>query len=92
MATRLGRTARAGLRQLSTSSRAATSGSARIGAYAAATIVVGTSLAVALESPRFIDRFVVKAEAAQIPDQISKNEKEGFKRQSIPTKTSWAGS
>jgi hypothetical protein len=52
-------------------------------AYAAATIVVGTSLAIALESPRFIDRFVVKAEAAQVPDQVQKDQKDGFKRQCL---------
>lgn len=83
MSARLGRTVRAGLRGLSTTSRPGSSSSRRVGAYAAATVVLGTTLAVGLEYPRFIDRFVVKAESAQSPDHIDKNEKDGFRRQCL---------
>lgn len=81
MSTRLGRTVRAGLRGFSTTSRPGVSSSRRVGAYAAATVVLGTTLAVGLEYPRFIDLFVVKAESAQLPDHIDKNDKDGFRRQ-----------
>lgn len=86
MVARWSRTVHTGLRQLSTravQARAVPAGPGRVGAYAAGTIAVGTTLAFAFDSPWLTDRFTVKAEAAPVPSQPVKSEKDGLRRQSL---------
>lgn len=65
-------------RQLSTATRSRPA--PRVGAYAAATVLVGTTIGLAVGYPGLKDRFIVKADAAKVPDSINRDIKDGHKR------------
>ena len=79
MATKWTRATRQAVRQLSTSANIRPPSCTT--AYAAATLLVGTTVGLAVGYPGLKERFVVKAEAAKLPDTINRDVRDGQKRE-----------